>query len=100
ADLGAWVSLLSLSGASDPNAHLKLIAGDVQRIQARGDTGMVFEADELRDHKDGEVAFREKAFFEYHLYTLPRTTDVASASTQQLVLFPTARGVAVEKVLV
>src|SRR6185503_3707379 len=33
ADVGAWVSLLNLSGASFKNARLKLIAGDVQRIQ-------------------------------------------------------------------
>ncbi len=34
ADIGAWVSILNQSGASYPNAKLKLVAGDVQaRIQ-------------------------------------------------------------------
>ena len=33
ADVGAWVSILNESGASYPNAKLKLVAGDVQRIQ-------------------------------------------------------------------
>src|SRR5207248_2559702 len=46
------------------------------------------------------TGFAEKTFFEYHLYTLPRKTDVLANTTQQLTLFPTARGVGVEKVLV
>lgn len=51
----------------------------------------------------GEMAnagFQEKAFFEYHLYTLPRRTDILANTTQQIMLFPTARDVGVEKVLV
>ena len=33
ADLTAWVTLLNLSGIAYPDAQLKLVAGDVQRIQ-------------------------------------------------------------------
>src|SRR5262249_4181411 len=40
------------------------------------------------------------SFFEYHLYTLPRRTDIKQNTTQQITLFPTSRGVNVEKVLV
>ena len=47
-----------------------------------------------------EPGFEEKAFFEYHLYTLPRKTDILSNTTQQLTLFPTARDVKVEKLFV
>jgi hypothetical protein len=98
ADLGAWVTLLNLSGAGYPNARLKLVAGDVQRIQPPGR-----RHDEFRSRgalKADAGGFEEKAFFEYHLYTLPRRTDVLENTTQQLTLFPTARGAAVEKVLV
>src|SRR5262249_51203743 len=35
ADIGAWVTLMNLTGAGYKNAQLKLIAGDVQRIQPR-----------------------------------------------------------------
>ena len=97
ADLGAWVSLLNMSGASYPNARLKLVAGDVQRVQARG---VAYAAPAPSMSRRADVGFEEKAFFEYHLYTLPRRTSVPTSSTEQLVLFPTARGVAVEKVLV
>jgi hypothetical protein len=50
---------------------------------------------------DGEVRqFTEKAFFEYHLYTLGRRTDLPDNSTKQMELFPTARGVPCQKELV
>ena len=99
ADVSAWVSLLNLSGASYPNAGLKLVAGDVQRIQAPR-SGYYGGQMAARKSLGMEAGFQEKGFFEYHLYTLPRKTDVLSQSTQQLVLFPTARGASVEKVLV
>ncbi len=99
ADLGAWVTLLNLSGASYRNATLKLVAGDVQRIQPRGGRGRAYPAPALAA-KSAEAGFAEKSFFEYHLYTLPRKTDVLDAATQQLTLFPTAQGATVAKVLV
>jgi hypothetical protein len=39
----------------------------------------------------------EKAFFEYHMYTLPRPSTVADNEVKQIEMFPPARGVAVEK---
>jgi hypothetical protein len=44
--------------------------------------------------------FEEKAFFEYHLYTLGRPTTLPDNSTKQIELFPTARKVPCEKVMV
>ncbi len=101
ADLGAWVTLMNLSGASYKNARLKLIAGDVQRIQPQQPylSGYAM-AREMAVNGAGSAGFQEKAFFEYHLYTLPRRTDILTNATQQITLFPTAREVAVEKVLV
>ena len=100
ADVGAWVTLMNLSGASYPNAKLKLVAGDVQRIQRNmPQPARMMRA---RGGRDGaaEAGFEEKSFFEYHLYTLPRKTDVPVNSTQQIALFPTASGVDVQKVMV
>ncbi len=101
ADLGAWVTLMNLSGAAYKHARLKLIAGDVQRIQPQpqrrifGGQRMAGMAASME-----KMGFEEKAFFEYHLYTLPRRTDILANTTQQITLFPTARDVTVEKVLV
>jgi len=47
-----------------------------------------------------DEGFEEKAFFEYHLYTLGRPTTLPDNSTKQIELFPAARGVPCEKVLV
>lgn len=102
ADLNAWVSLMNLSGASYKNARLKLIAGDVQRVQpgGRGNAYKMKAARMAVSEAAMDVGFREKSFFEYHLYTLPRRTDVLSNQTQQITLFPPASGVKTSKKLV
>ncbi len=98
ADVSAWMTLLNLSGAAYPNARLRLIAGDVQRVQKAPAPRTSSGGDTRRR---GEAAgFEEKTFFEYHLYTLPRRTDVLQNTTQQITLFPTASDVGVEKLLV
>ena len=85
--ISAWVTLMNLSGASFPNAELKLVAGDVQKVEAqprmleRGRPQAMAMAD--------SAGFQEKAFADFHLYTLPRRTDVEQNSTQQIALFPT-----------
>lgn len=102
ADLVAWVTVMNLSGASFENAQLKLIAGDVQRVQPSNP--MMNRGRAMRVAQDSygvqEPGFEEKSFFEYHLYTLPRRTNIPHNATQQITLFPTARNVGVEKVLV
>ena len=99
AELGAWVTLLNVSGASWRDARLRLVAGDVARVRTTP-TRATSSGGSTRGGFDAGPGFEEKAFFEYHLYTLPRRTDVLENSTQQLVLFPTARDVGVERVLV
>lgn len=49
---------------------------------------------------DAAPGFEEKAFFEYHLYTLGRPATIPDNSTKQLELFEPARSVPAEKVLV
>ena len=97
-DLGAWVSLLNQSGATYPDAKLKLVAGEVNRAQAapapyaKGAVrAMTMEAD---------AGFEEKAFFEYHLYTLGRATTVPNNSTKQIELFDAAKRIPARKKLV
>jgi hypothetical protein len=100
-DIGAWVSIVNQSGASYPEAKLKLVAGDVQRAQIGGrivPPAMPAPAVMARMEKD--AGFAEKAFFEYHLYTLGRPTTLPDNSTKQIELFPAARNVPCEKTLV
>ena len=98
-DIGAWVSIVNQSGAGYPEAKLKLIAGDVHRApqapQPMAAGRALAKAALMEDH-----GFEEKAFFEYHLYTLGRPTTLPDNSTKQIELFPDAHGVPCEKVLV
>jgi hypothetical protein len=96
-DVGAWVTLVNQSGATYTNARLKLIAGDVQRVQRAQPVVRAELASRAMAKEDG---FAEKAFFEYHLYTLGRATTLPDNSTKQIELFPTAPGVRCEKKLV
>jgi hypothetical protein len=101
ADVSAWVTLLNVSGASWKNAKLKLVAGDVQTVQPSGAWGPRAQARMGGMKKlDAAAGFEEKSFFEYHLYTLPRKTDVLGNTTQQITLFPQAKGAKIEKVYV
>jgi hypothetical protein len=98
-DVGAWVTLVNQSGASYTDARLKLIAGDVQRAQPRYPAAAP-AAQALRAEAKAMDGFAEKAFFEYHLYTLGRETSLPDNSTKQIELFPLAAGVGCEKNLV
>lgn len=98
-DLSAWVSILNLSGASYPNSKLKLVAGDVQRLERpdrNGGGGGLFGGGTPKP----DTGFAEKAFFEYHLYTLGRTTSLPNNSTKQVELFPARTAIPLTKVYV
>ncbi len=99
-DVAAWVSIVNRSGASYSDAKLKLVAGDVQRVQPPGRVYAAPAAQRAMAAEMSNKGFEEKAFFEYHLYTLGRPTTLPDNSTQQLELFPAARAVPCEKTLV
>ena len=99
ANLTAWVSLMNLSGMSYEDASLKLIAGDVQRVRPRSKM-MRAEMGVMARGAAMEDGFTEESFFEYHLYTLPRKTDIKVNGTQQITLFPQVSGFPIEKELV
>jgi hypothetical protein len=94
ADLSGWVSVQNNSGKTYKDAMLKFIAGDVRRVQPqrRVYDGM---AKGMGGGEGGGM--EEKAFFEYHMYTLGRPSTVADNEVKQLEMFPPARGVKVEK---
>ncbi len=84
-ELGGWVSIDNKSGATYDNAKLKLVAGDVHRArripQPYLRKEMVMQTAGVPDQ------FVEKAFFEYHLYTLQRNATVADNQIKQISLF-------------
>ncbi len=92
-DLDGWVSIDNKSGATYNDSKLKLIAGEVKRAEekTRFDANLMYEA-----KATGAAQFEEKAFFEYHMYTLGRKTTVKDNQTKQISLL-NAFGVPVNK---
>jgi hypothetical protein len=99
ADIGAWVSILNQSGASYPNAKLKLVAGDVQRIKPPQPQPL-YARQMMAAAAAPKGGFEEKPFFEYHLYTLGRETSLSNNSTKQIELFDARSNVPVTKTYV
>jgi hypothetical protein len=81
-DLGGWVTINNQSGATYKDARVKLIAGDVRRVQPPARP--MAKARVMMP--EAVAGFEEKAFFEYHLYTLGRPTTVAQNQTKQIEL--------------
>ncbi|MBU1919737.1 DUF4139 domain-containing protein, partial [bacterium] len=87
ADLSAWVTVNNNCGNSFKSAKLKLIAGEVNRVQQQLKAQYMRAAPMMEDA--GASGFEERSFFEYHLYTLQRPTDLLDQQTKQVSLFPT-----------
>ncbi|MHC4663857.1 MAG: DUF4139 domain-containing protein [Planctomycetota bacterium] len=93
-DISGWVTITNMCGVTFKDAKIKLIAGDVHRVQApprrarsKGDWGVGGAA---------EGGFAEKAFAEYHLYTLERPATVKDNQVKQIELLNNT-GVKVKK---
>lgn len=99
-DVDAWVSIINQSGAAYDDAKLKLIAGDVERVSPPLMQKFSVAAASRAAAPDEAAGFAEKAFFEYHLYTLGRRTSLPNNSTKQLELIDSAKHVPARKTLV
>jgi len=96
ADLTGWVTIDNRSGATYQNALLKLVAGDIHRVQ--GEMKMDL-ARPMAPVKEISPQFKEEAFFEYHLYTLDRRTTIKDNQTKQMTLLD-ANQMPVRKLLI
>lgn len=99
-DLSAWVSIINQSGATFPEARLKLIAGDVNRVQPELEQGVRMRAMNMAKESMSDAGgFQQKDFFEFHLYTLGRRSTLPNNSTKQIELFDQARQIQAKKIL-
>jgi len=92
-DLSGWVTITNQSGAAYKDARVKLIAGEVRRIEP------LQEQEKLAEDKDAAAAqlggmggkpIEEKPFFEYHMYTLQQPTTVNENQVKQVELLRAA----------
>src|ERR1035437_2594675 len=100
-DIVGWVTMDNQTGKTFENARIKLMAGDVNKIQP-GMNGRAFtQMVEVVNGAAGVVGppVTEKAFDEYHLYTLERTTTLRDRETKQ-VEFIRAAGVGTKQIYI
>jgi hypothetical protein len=99
-DVIGWVTMDNQSGKTFENARLKLMAGDVSKIQPEDRRRLAYAYDELAvGGMGGAPPVSEKAFEEYHLYTLARPTTLHDRETKQ-VEFLRAEGVQAQRLYV
>lgn len=80
-EVSGWISLQNQTGKDFEDTEVKLIAGDVQKVQrpvARR-AGRVMYA-----MADAEAMPEERAFDEFHLYTLPRPVRLRNNELKQV----------------
>jgi hypothetical protein len=83
-DLVGWVTMDNQTGKSFNHAKIKLMAGDVSKIQngmARGSSRFMADAGRA---SPVQPPVTEKSFDEYHLYTLERATTLLDRETKQV----------------
>ncbi len=100
-DLVGWVTMENQSGKTFPNARIKLMAGDVSKLQP----GTVRERARQVFSFGGTFGgnpfppVTEKTFDEYHLYTLQHPTTLRDQETKQ-VEFVRAGGISYKQIYV
>ena len=91
-DFNSWVTINNRSGRAFEDANLKLIAGEINRVREftiRGGRSkeMNFKMSMAAD--EAAPSFEEKAFHDFHMYTLDQKVSFANNQTKQLSLYPT-----------
>ena len=81
-DLVGWITIDNQSGKTFENAKIKLMAGDVNRVQPNP----MFLREAVTTLAGAAMAspVSEKAFDEFHLYTLQRPTTLRDRETKQV----------------
>jgi hypothetical protein len=84
-DLTGWITMNNNSGKTFENAKIKLLAGDVNKIQpqTRSRSMVAFALGGAVDKAEAP-AVTEKAFDEFHLYSIARATTLHDHETKQV----------------
>lgn len=99
-DLVGWITMQNHSGKTFENARIKLMAGDVSKIQQNTIAGRVYAAEmKAMDSAAAAPVVREKSFDEFHLYTLERSATLRDNETKQ-VEFVRATGIQSQRLYV
>jgi len=83
-DLVGWVTMNNRTGKTFENARIKLLAGDVNRVQQMPMAKSMAMRDAMNEAVAGAPVVTEKSFDEYHLYTLQNATTLRDQETKQV----------------
>jgi hypothetical protein len=84
-EMVGWVTLDNQSGKTFQNARIKLMAGDVNKLQPGYPMAMGGLASyDARAENVVTPSVKERSFDEYHLYTLQRPTTLHDRETKQV----------------
>lgn len=84
AELIGWVTMDNQSGTTFENASIKLMAGDVHKLRPDESRRDVSRLSMAVGGAVGGPAVTEKAFDEYHLYTVARPTTLRDREKKQV----------------
>jgi hypothetical protein len=84
ADVVGWITMHNNSGKTFENARIRLMAGDVNKVPAPMARARDFAAKSVAVNAAAEVVVTEKAFDEFHLYTLERPATLHEQETKQV----------------
>jgi hypothetical protein len=85
-DMVGWITMRNQSGKTFENASIKLMAGDVNKIQGDTVANRVYKAKAAMDEAAAAPTVSEKSFDEFHLYSLARPTTLHDQETKQVEL--------------
>jgi hypothetical protein len=83
-DLVGWITMKNESGKTFENAKIKLMAGDVNKIQPQNRPVMMRAMVGGFGGGGAEPPVSEKAFDEFHLYSIARQTTLHDHETKQV----------------
>ena len=83
-DIVGWVTVNNLSGKVFENATVKLMAGNVNKIAPKGTPGPMARRELMMTAVADMGQVTEKAFDEFHLYSLARSVTLRDRETKQV----------------
>ncbi len=83
-DLVGWITMNNQSGKTFENAKIKLMAGDVNKIQPQNRPMVRLAAARAMEMPAAAPTVTEKAFDEFHLYDVARPTTLHNRETKQV----------------
>jgi hypothetical protein len=99
-DLVGWITMQNHSGKTFENARIKLLAGDVNKVQpVPANRVYAMEAKAMDAAAPMAAPVSERSFDEFHLYTLQRATTLRDEQTKQ-VEFVRAEGIRAQRLYI